>query len=113
MHAYDTWKTTDPFECYSPMEDYVHVDEMKKYEDAQEWVEEIIECVYQKGDLESLENALEELAHIYGVKFASSSPVIEKKSQKLFAWTAALTRAYAKVEECERLILEEKLFGEV
>lgn len=112
MHTYDTWKTTLPEEYYGLEDsDFVSMDDHQPYLDAREWVEEAIDSVFKTGSVEDLERALEELACVYGVKFPSSPSLLEKKSNTLLEFAAGLTRAYAKVEECERLMMEAKLLG--
>lgn len=91
----------DP-EYYGEPEDYVHRDEIKCYDDAKEWIEEIIKCVYDTGDVESMENALDELAAIWKITLPSQDPLIEKKGEQQSKWFElgkALVRSQARVTQ--------------
>lgn len=94
--CYDTWKTTHPDEYdYDPYEDYVHIDELEKYDDAKWQLEEILRHIYTTGDIQSMEDHLEELCAVFDLKIPETAPKIEKKRSDLFDFAVRLTQAYA------------------
>ena len=88
-----------PLEPYvDPMEEWVHVDEVAKYEyDAKECFEKILHCVYNTGDVEGLEDALDEMASIFEAKLPDKQPKLMKKPDQLYDFSVQLTRAMAKL----------------
>lgn len=72
---YDTWLTTHPSEYdYDPYEDYVHVDELTKYDDATNHIKEMINSFYQTGDLHKFETAFEELSAVFDINLPYANP---------------------------------------
>lgn len=53
----------------------------KEIQRAQEFLDGIVECVYQTGDVAELEHCLEELCDQLGIKFSMGTPMIEKKNE--------------------------------
>lgn len=66
------------FDGYYPdyKDEFVHVNELTKYENAAEYVEEIVKHVYLTGDVRELEKQLEELAHVFHLQIPDGSPKI-------------------------------------
>lgn len=94
--CYDTWKTTHPDEYYEkPYEDYVHIDEVAKYAEAADYIKEIIKQIYVTGDIEKLEDQLEELSGVFNLKIPETPPKIQKKRSELFDLCVQLTQDYA------------------
>lgn len=60
----------------NPFDDFVSADELAKYEDASHLLKKIIKHVYVTGKVDSLENALDELCDVYGIKIPYSKPLI-------------------------------------
>jgi len=56
----------DPY-C-DPMEEWVHVDELGKYINAEDLIRKIIKNLYGDGDVLRFEDDFEELANIFDVK---------------------------------------------
>ena len=57
-------------------DDYVPREKINKYEDAEEWIKEMIHHMYDTGDVEALENAFDELAGIWGLRLPEREPKI-------------------------------------
>jgi len=57
----------EPYCDYDPMEDWVHVDELSKYDDAESLIRKIIKNLYTTGDVLQFEDDFEELANIFDV----------------------------------------------
>lgn len=95
--CYDTWKTTHPDEYdYDPYEDYVHIDELEKYDEAKGFLEEILRHIYTTGDIELLEDQLEELCAVFDLKIPKSAPKLQKKRSELFDFAVQLSQKHAK-----------------
>jgi len=92
--CYDTWKTTHPDE-YDPYEDYVHIDELDKYDSAKINVAEIIRHIFVTGDIELLKEELTELCDVFDLKMPQTLPKIQKKRSELFDFCVQLTQSYA------------------
>ena len=94
--CYDTWKTTHPDEYdYDPYEDYVHIDELDKYEHAKINVAEIIRHFFTTGDIDSIKEELEELCEVFDLKMPKTMPKLQKKRSELFDFCVQLTQSYA------------------
>ena len=94
--CYDTWKTTHPDDLYiDPYEDYVHIDELAKYEEAADYLKDMIRQVYEEGNVTLFEDALEDLAAIFDINLPKKAPKIEKKRSELFDFAVGLTQDYA------------------
>lgn len=95
--CYDTWYTTHTDDYYyDQYEDYVHIEELEKYNDAKGYLEEILRHIYTTGDIELLEDQLEELCSVFDIKIPKSSPKLQKKMSKLFDFIVQLRQKYAK-----------------
>jgi len=92
--CYDTWKTTHPDE-YDPYEDYVHIDELDKYDSAKINVAEIIRHIFVTGDIELLKEELTELCDVFDLKMPQTLPKLQKKRSELFDFCVQLTQSYA------------------
>ena len=57
----------EPYCDYNPTDDYVHVDELSKYDDAKDLINKLINILYKSGDVFQFENNFEELASIFDV----------------------------------------------
>jgi len=88
---YDDWKTNHPDDCEcDPYEGYVHIEELRKYDSASDWIKEVIHHVYATGDINMLEGALEELGSIFDICLPSTSPKVQKKNRELFDFSVQL-----------------------
>jgi len=72
------------FDAFDSMEDWVHVDELKKYDDAKDQLEELIHQIYNIGNVNALEDALEDLAGIFDIKLPNKEPKLVKKKSESF-----------------------------
>jgi len=98
MFNYEPSLEEEDYIYVDPMEDWVHVDEVAKYEDdAKEQFEKILHCVYNTGDVEGLEDALDEMASIFEVKLPENKPRLAKKTSELYDFSVQFTRAMAKL----------------
>lgn len=94
--CYDTWKTTHPDEYQCDLyDDHVHIDEVEKYQEAAGYIKEIIQQIYVTGDIEKLEDQLEELSGVFDLKIPETAPKIQKKRSELFDLCVQLTQNYA------------------
>jgi len=73
-------------------EEYIHVSDLEKYEDAKEWVEELRHHFYNTGNLKLLENALSELGAVFDVKMPNKEPKLQKKRDPLFDFGVQLSK---------------------
>ena len=64
-------------------DDYVPREKINKYEDAEDWIKEMIHHMYDTGDIVALENALDELTGIWGLRLPEHEPKIEKRTEYL------------------------------
>ena len=63
----DEWKTAD---------DYYRL-----YNELRDWMEGVRQAVYETGDIESLENCLEECFHLVDVRMPIERPKLAKDEQ--------------------------------
>lgn len=71
----------DP-DFYYPMEEFVNVDELDKYEiDGKELFKKVLHHIYDTGDVENLEDVLDELATIFDVNLPKKNPKLIKKER--------------------------------
>lgn len=68
---------------FNPTEDWVNVDELEKYDDAKEHLEEVIHQLYNIGNVNALENAIEELANVFDVNLPNKEPKLCKKEDEM------------------------------
>lgn len=81
---YDTWKCTPPEDYdYDPMEGYVPSEDLDPFLEAEEFVKEIIHHMYETGDVEKLEDALDELTAAWGLQLPRKEPMIKSKRGSL------------------------------
>ena len=76
--------TEDP--CYVPVE------EIEKYESAKEWLVELLHHIYETGDIDALEVALEEAIHPFGLKLPEGEPVIKSNKSTYFEHAIEMIR---------------------
>ena len=57
----------EPYCDYNPIDDYVHIDELSKYDDAKDLINKLINILYKSGDVLQFENDFEDLASIFDV----------------------------------------------
>lgn len=69
---------------YDIDDDFVYIEELLRYEDAKELVEDLIHHIYNTGSVPSIEDALEEVANIWDLKLPSGNPRISKKQDNIF-----------------------------
>ena len=69
---------------YYDSDEWVHKDNLKKYDDAKEWIEETLHHVYNTGNIDELEIALDELTAIFDIKIPSTLPKLKRKQSDLF-----------------------------
>ena len=74
-------------------EQWVHVDNLEKYDYAKEWIDEVVHHMYNTGDVDEMENALDELLAIFSGKLPPNSPKIQKKQSNLFNFAIDLSRS--------------------
>jgi len=100
MLDYDTWKTTHPDDYDHPTPaDYgwVHEDDIPDLDHLQDMLEGIVEALYVTGNVEELENCLDEAVHCFGLKLPAGDPIVEAKGKNtnLFQAFAGFTKQYA------------------
>lgn len=57
-------------------EDWVHVEELERFQNADEIIKALIKGVYSTGSVTDIERALEELAIIWDIKIPDTKPKI-------------------------------------
>ena len=77
MSIYESYISHD--EYIDPLEDWVHISDLQKYDHAKTNLEEIIHQIYDIGDICAFENALEELASIFDIKVPNNELKIVAK----------------------------------
>ena len=80
---YDNWKCTptEDYE-YDPMEGYVPSQELDKFLNVEEFVKEIIHHMYETGDVDKIEDALDEITGVWGLQLPNKGPMIQKQVEK-------------------------------
>lgn len=81
---YDAWKTSTPedYEPESPADyGWIHEDDVPDLDACRGFIEVLIKSVYEVGNIEILEDALDELAAQFDVKMPDNDtqPILEKK----------------------------------
>ena len=74
----------EPYCDYDPMDDWVHVDELDKYDDAEKSLKDVINHLYNTGDVEGLEDSLEELASVFDINLPNLKPKLIKKDNESY-----------------------------
>jgi len=69
FNQYDNWD-------FEPECEYVHIDELAKYDDAALLLNKILKNVYVTGVVSDFEENLDELCSIFGIKIPYSKPII-------------------------------------
>jgi len=92
---YDSWRTASPYDDDQPEpEGWVRVEDVQSEENTRDFLQGIVEAVYQTGDTEDLEHCLEELCAMYDVNINKSAPVLETKNKnRLMHWYLGYQRA--------------------
>lgn len=75
----ENWNTSYYFDSIDRDYDFVGPEEIRDYHSAKEWIEEIVYQLYEGGDVNAIENAAQELAFHFGIKFPKSEIKIELK----------------------------------
>lgn len=83
MH-YDTWLTTNPSEYLDAGDEMVSIDELTKYVDAKEWMEELLHATYRTGNVQDFENALDELSRVWGLSLPSGEMRVQERRDDWF-----------------------------
>ena len=97
---YDTWKTTPPWDYDPPTPaDYgwVHEDDIPDLDHAKDMLEGVLEAIYVTGNIEKLEDCLDELTGCFELKIPATAPLLEKKgmNKNLLQAFAGFTQHYA------------------
>jgi len=71
----------EPYCDFDPMDDWVHVDELNKYDDAECYLKQVINQIYNVGNIDALEDALEELANVFDINLPNKQPIIAKMNE--------------------------------
>ena len=72
------------------------MDEVAKYDDAKDWLKEVLHHVYVTGNVQLFEDAIEELCAIFEVKLPKTHTKFQKKRSELFDFAVQLTQDYAR-----------------
>lgn len=80
MNCYDD----DEHECES-------TNQVARFEDAKEWLEELLYHMYTTGSVLGMEGALDELSGLWDIKLPKSAPVIQKTPKQLFDFVLSQT----------------------
>lgn len=95
---YSRYNDGDQDDYINPYEDYIHVDNIKMadvpiYENCQSEFRRLLTCVYESGDIETMEDSLDELVSLFGLRLPAKSPVLTKKPEtKIFDFMVDLTK---------------------
>ena len=99
MFNYEPSLEQEDYIYVDPMEDWVHVDELQKYDDAKEHIEEIVHQVYNIGNVEALTKALEALTEIYDVDLPEKKPKLVKRRDEAYDFVVQLNRSLARLSK--------------
>ena len=69
----------EPFDDFDLMDEWVPVDELSKYDNAKEFLKEVVNQIYYVGDVDALEDALDELTGVFDLKLPSKHPIIRRR----------------------------------
>lgn len=67
-------------------DEWIHESDVPNIEDTQDYITGLIEAIYVSGNIAKLEHCIEELAHIYDVKYEYREPQIDTKKHPLMQW---------------------------
>lgn len=73
---YQLQECHDLVDDYFAENEYVHIDELEKYDDAAILLKKILKYVYVTGDIKDFEDSLDELCDVFGIKIPYSKPII-------------------------------------
>lgn len=96
----DSWYEPD-YDPPTPADyGWVREEDIPDLDSIKDFIKGVIEAVYVTGDVEELENCLDELCGQFDLKLPAGQPVVINRqstdfSNKLFAFGAALSRAQA------------------
>lgn len=95
----DSWYDPDP-EPESPADyGWVHEDDIPDLDSVRDFLTGVIEAVYVTGDVDKLEDCLDEICHQFDLKLPAGQPILKKRtpefSDHLFNLGVALSRAQA------------------
>lgn len=95
MIDYDSWKLSNRYEEIEPTpEGWVREEELPNFNDTRDYLQGIMEALYKDGNVEKLEDCLEELCGLYDVEFKLGVPQLEKKNEnQLMHWYLDYQRA--------------------
>lgn len=77
-----SFEQIDYSDYIDPTEDWVHIDELTKYDYAEEHLKEVINQVYNIGNIYALEDALDNLAGIFEISLPNKNPKLIKRIKK-------------------------------
>lgn len=102
----DSWYNPDPDPITPADYGWIHKDDVPDLDHCMDMLKGILEAVYVTGNVEELENCLDELSGQFDLKLPAGAPVLCRKpieisdknkkfSEKLFDFGVALSRAQA------------------
>ena len=72
-----------PLEPYfDEMAEWVHIDELEKFDDAKDYLKEVLNQFYNVGNINALESALEDLANIFEINLPIKEPKLVQKEDE-------------------------------
>lgn len=100
LFAPDSWYEPDSYEETAEDHGYIHQDNLPDFELIASSIQGIVRSVYESGDLEDLEDYLEELCTEFDLELPARKPVLQKRpvdlSNHLFNLGVTLSRVQAK-----------------
>lgn len=94
----DSWYEPD-YEETPADHGWIHEDDLPDLDSVRDFLTGVIEAVYVTGDVESLENCLDEICGQFDLKLPAGQPILKKRtpefSDHLFNLGVALSRAQA------------------
>lgn len=85
-------------ECWDedPTSEYVHISELENFEQAKEFISEVVEGLYGEKSLDHMERALEEACAYLDIPFPDKELTITKKNP-YFQFGVALSTCQARI----------------
>ena len=77
MSYYD-WEESETLEDRG----YIHQDNLPDLDHGKEMLKTIINAIYTTGDVELLEDCLDELVGVFGLELPNTKPILEKKAKR-------------------------------
>jgi hypothetical protein len=71
------------YECEAVDSCWIHENELPDLDHAKNMLQSVLNAVYETGDIESLEDSLDELAGCLNLKMTKGRPVLEKKATNI------------------------------